>query len=214
MVLRRPATRLISKAVALAGGEPPSALPRRSPELPPPTEEGGTLAQILPLSLLFESQPADRSNDLLIGEDAGTFAWKNERMGKLIQEGGQVGRDWLTFFAAVGTILSALAVLWIYSPTGYGDDFIAALESVCGGNSHLVTLCFGIIFPVVHSGLASLRPYATKVTGERLWRVIFASFSLPLAYSWIVYFIAHAHDGIVFWDGEHVAALHAAAWCA
>jgi zeta-carotene isomerase len=134
-------------------------------------------------------------------------------MGELIQEGGTVGRDWLTFLAAVGTILSALAVLWIYSPTGYGDDFLAALESACGGNSHLVTLCFGIIFPVVHSGLASLRPYATKLTGERLWRVIFATFSLPLAYSWIVYFIAHAHDGIVFWDGEH-AALHAAAWCA
>jgi len=52
----------------------------------------------------------------------------------------------------------------------------------------------------------------SQVTGERLWRVIFASFSLPLAYSWIAYFVAHAHDGIVWWDGEHVAAAHAIAW--
>jgi hypothetical protein len=38
----------------------------------------------------------------------------------------------------VGAILSALAVLWIYAPTGYGDDFVAALEQLCGGNQ-LVT---------------------------------------------------------------------------
>ena len=38
----------------------------------------------------------------------------------------------------MGTILGALAVLWIYAPTGYGDDFVFALEQLCGGN-HLVT---------------------------------------------------------------------------
>eukprot|EP00967_Tisochrysis_lutea_P146496 scaffold276652_cov36-Tisochrysis_lutea.AAC.1 len=213
--LHRPAVPRVRASLsrASASGKPPATLPDRGPELPPPTEEGGALSQILPLSLLLESQSADRSNDLLIGEDAAAFAWKNEKMGTLLQDGGVVGRDWITFFAAVGTIMSALAVLWIYSPTGYGDDFLAALEAACGGNSHLVTLCYGIIFPIVHSGLASLRPYATKITGERLWRVIFASCSLPLAYSWIVYFISHAHDGIVFWNGEQYPAVHAAAWC-
>ena len=122
------------------------------------------------------------------------------------------GRDWSQFFLAVGTILSALAVLWIYPATGYGDDFVAALEQLCGGNSLGVTLCFGVIFPIVHSGLASLRPWARQFTGERLWRVVFASCSLPLAYSWIVYYIAHVHDGIEFWNLQANPAVHAAAW--
>jgi len=195
----------------------PSLRPRTSPlfastglqppELPTPTEEGGPLSWMLPASLIIESQQADRSADPMVGEDAGTFAWKNEKMGELGE------RDWLTFCAAVGTIMSALAVLWIYPVTGYGDDFVAFLEALCGGNSHLVTLCFGVIFPLVHSGLATLRPYAERITGARLWRVIFASASLPLAYSWIVYYIAHAHDGLQLWNGEVVGWAHALAWC-
>ena len=56
---------------------------------------------------------------------------------------------------------------WIYPATGYSDDFVAFLEDITGGNSHLVTLAFGIIFPIVHSGLASLRPYAEKVVGAQ-----------------------------------------------
>jgi zeta-carotene isomerase len=178
----------------------------KPPDLPPSTEEGGPLSDILPIKLLVESQPSDRSADLGVGEDAGTFSIKNEKWGDFL------GRDWLQFFVAVGSIMSALIVLWILPGTGYSDDFVASLESLCGGNSHLVTLCFGIIFPIVHSGLASLRPYAEEVVGARTWRVIFAWPSLCLAYTWIVYFISHAHDGIVFWDGEANATAHAIAW--
>ncbi|KAJ1445166.1 NnrU protein-domain-containing protein [Pelagophyceae sp. CCMP2097] len=156
--------------------------------------------------LILESQPSDRSGDLGVGEDAATFKWENEKWGALGDRG------WLTFGAAVGTILSALVVLWILPATGYSDDFQHWLEDLCHGDSHLVTLAFGVIFPVVHSGLASLRPLGEKVVGARTWRVIFAWPSLCLSYSWITYFIAHAHDGIVLWDGEHVAAAHAAAW--
>jgi len=176
------------------------------PQMPPSTEEGGPLSRILPLALLYESQAADRSNDLWVGEDAGTYAWENERWGQVL------GTGWLQFFVAVGSILSALAVLWIYPATGYSDDFQSWLEGNAGGNSHLVTLQFGLLFPLVHSGLASLRPYATKITGERLWRVIFAWPSLCLSYSWIVYYIAHAHDGVVLWNGEINAVAHTAAW--
>jgi zeta-carotene isomerase len=199
--------------------------PSEEPEidLPTPTEEGGPLAKVLPLSLLLESQEADRSNDLMVGEDAGRFAWRNEEWGAVAilpaTETGAAtgaepvaGRGWLQFTAAVGTILTALAVLWIYSPTGYGDDFVAALEALCGGNSHLVTLSFGVLFPLVHSGLAALRPWARQYTGERLWRVIFASFSLPLAYSWIVYYVGHVHDGYTFWDLQASPAAHGVAW--
>ncbi|KAL3932894.1 MAG: hypothetical protein SGPRY_000517 [Prymnesium sp.] len=177
------------------------------PDLPPPTEDGGPLSELLPIAMILESREADRSNDLNVGEDAATFALRNEKIGALGE------RNWATFFAAVGTILSALAVLWIYPATGYSDDFLAWLERLAQGNSHLVTLAFGLIFPIVHSGLASARPYGEKVIGARAWRVLFASCSLPLAYSWIVYFIAHAHDGFVLWDGEPIASVHAIAWC-
>lgn len=95
---------------------------------------------------------------------------------------------------------------------GYGDDFTAGLESLCGGNSHLVTLCMGIIFPLAHSGLASLRPSAEPIVGPRAWRVLFACVSLPLAYSWIVYFIAHRYDGIIFYDLHTLPAAHAISW--
>ena len=215
-VALRPVTPPRVRASARARVAPVSP---ESPELPPATEDGGVLSRILPLSLLLESQEADRSADLRVGEDAATFAWRNERWGEAALLPAEVtgavsaGRDWTQFFVAVGAILSALAVLWVYSPTGYGDDFVAALERACGGNSHLVTLCFGVLFPLVHSGLASLRPWAREFTGERLWRVIFASASLPLAYSWIVYYIAHVHDGVEFWNLQANPAAHAAAWC-
>ena len=44
-----------------------------APELPPATEDGGVLSRILPLSLLLETQEADRSADLRVGEDGKTF---------------------------------------------------------------------------------------------------------------------------------------------
>lgn len=159
-----------------------------------------------PLKYLEKSQFSDRSSDLLVGEDAAVFDWSQEKWGAL----GDA--DWLTFFAAVGTILTAVGVLWVYPATGYGDDFQSALDSIAGGNPHIVTLLYGILFPIVHSGLASLRPLGEKVVGARMWRVIFAFPSLCLAYSWIVYFIAHAHDGYQFYDLTGIGAVHALAW--
>lgn len=160
-----------------------------------------------PLSLIIKSQESDRQNDLMIGEDSGMYNFDNEKWGALGDSG------WLTFFAAVGTILAAVAVLWIYPPTGYGDDFVAFLENdMAHGNSHLVTLAFGVIFPIVHSGLASLRPFGERIVGARTWRVIFAFPSLCLAYSWIVYFISHAHDGIQFYDISSIPYVYGIAW--
>jgi len=131
----------------------------------------------------------------------------NETWGAL----GETG--WVTFFAAVGTILTAVAVLWVIPSTGYGDDFVYFLEKdVAHDNPHLVTLAFGIIFPIVHSGLASLRPIGERIVGARVWRVIFAFPSLCLAYSWIVYFISHAHDGIQYYDVSQIGWVHSLAW--
>ena len=165
-----------------------------------------TIGALPKIPFITKTLSSDRSNDLLIGEDAGVFDIQNETWGDL-GEGG-----WFTFTAAVGTILTAVLVLWVYHPTGYSDDFVAYLESVAHGDSHLVTLAFGIVFPVVHSGLASLRPWGERIVGARTWRVVFAFPSLCLAYSWITYFISHAHDGIQWYDVSHNAVAHTIAW--
>jgi zeta-carotene isomerase len=160
------------------------------------------------LSLVTKSRLSDRANDLMVGEDSGLFDLSNEEWGSLSD-----GTGWVTFLAAVGAILTAVAALWVNPSTGYGDDFVHFLEEdVARGNSHLATLAFGIVFPAVHSGLASLRPYGEKVVGARAWRVIFAFPSLCLAYSWIVYFISHAHDGYQLYDVSGVGWVHALAW--
>lgn len=186
-----------SKITTLRAAEP-------SPPSIPPPDEGGLPN---PLALLAKSQVADRQGDLLVGEDAGMYNFDNEKLGAL----GEAG--WLTFYAAVGTILTAVVVLWIYPATGYGDDFLSFLEKdIAHGNTHLVTLAFGIIFPILHSGLASLRPAGEKIVGARMWRVIFAFPSLCLSYSWIVYFISHAHSGVEFYDISQVGWVHSIAW--
>ena len=159
------------------------------------------------IPFITKSLLSDRSNDLMIGEDAGVFDIQREEWGKLGDRG------WFTFSVAVASILTAVAVLWIYPPTGYADDFLAGIEDFTGGkNPHLVTLFFGILFPIVHSGLASLRPFGEQIVGARTWRVIFAFPSLCLAYSWITYFIAHAHDGIQFYDLSQNPVAHGIAW--
>mmetsp|Transcript_11206 Transcript_11206/g.16734 ORF Transcript_11206/g.16734 Transcript_11206/m.16734 type:complete len:386 (+) Transcript_11206:117-1274(+) len=160
-----------------------------------------------PLAIIAKSQPSTRPpTDPMVGEDAATFDWSNEKWGKL------GSADWLTFSAAVGTILTAVAITWIIPSTGYSDDFLHALNGVTGGNPHLITLAYGIIFPLVHSGLASARPYGEKIVGARMWRVIFAFPSLCLAFSWITYFISHCHDGYTFWDLRGNEAVHTIAW--
>lgn len=180
---------------------------RKNTQLQSTSPPSGENSLSSPISLLVKSEESDRQNDLMLGEDSGMYNFDNEKWGALGESG------WLTFFAAVGTILTAVAVLWIYPPTGYGDDFLSFLENdVARGNPHLVTLAFGIIFPIVHSGLASLRPFGEKIVGARTWRVIFAFPSLCLAYSWIVYFISHAHDGIQFYDISHISWAHGLAW--
>jgi len=174
---------------------------------PGETAPGETAPNNLPqIPYVTKTISADRSNDLMVGGDAGVFDIQQENWGALGDRG------WFTFTAAVGTIMTAVVVLWVYHPTGYSDDFLAALENIAGGNPHIVTLIFGIIFPIVHSGLASLRPLGEQLVGARTWRVIFAFPSLCLAYSWIAYFIGHAHDGIQFYDLSGNQAAHAVAW--
>jgi len=158
-------------------------------------------------SIESDWKSAPNSGDVaVLGEDAAVFDIQSEEWGKLGERG------WFTFSAAVATIMTAVAVLWVYPATGYSDDFLHAIEGFTGGNPHLVTLAFGILFPIVHSGLASARPFGERIVGARTWRVIFAFPSLCLAYSWIAYFISHAHDGFQFYDLSHNPTAHAVAW--
>lgn len=167
-------------------------------DAPPEPEAPRTI-----IDQLLESSPSSAAAAGLVGDDAASFSLSAES-----------ARSWTTFAAAVSVVLGALYVLWIRADTGYADDFVHVLEGVAGGNSLLVNLALGTIFPLVHSGLASLRPAAEPIVGARTWRVIFACASLPLAWTWIMYFIAHRYDGGLLWNLHGDPAVHAAVWIA
>ncbi|KAJ1634504.1 NnrU protein-domain-containing protein, partial [Pavlovales sp. CCMP2436] len=135
----------------------------------------------------------------LVGDDAASFSLA-----------AQTVKSWTIFAAAVSAILGALYVFWIRNDTGYADDFVHGLETLSGGNSLLVNLALGTIFPLVHSGLATLRSAAEPIVGARAWRVLFACFSLPLSWTWIMYFIAHRYDGGQLYNLHAYPAVHVA----
>lgn len=119
--------------------------------------------------------------DALIGEDAATFSLAEQKWS-----------EWGTFFVAVGGIMSTVFYAWIYPDgLGWGTAFKDAIETLAGGDPVYAVTYMLAFFAVGHSGLASLRPWAETIVGARVWRYIFALFSLPLAFSCIVYFINH-----------------------
>lgn len=110
--------------------------------------------------------------------------------------------DWLKFTAATGAVLASMSYLW-FLPWGphLGDEFVTFVQSLAGTTDPAVTVALELVFfAIAHSGLAGLRPYAEEIVGARIWRVIFACVSLPLALSCISFFINHAHEGVKFWS--------------
>lgn len=69
-----------------------------------------------------------------------------------------------------------------------------------------------IAFAIAHSGLAALRPWGEKQIGSRLYRVLFALVSIPLAVVLIVYFISHRYDGWQLWQVQDVPGVGAIVW--
>jgi zeta-carotene isomerase len=141
----------------------------------------------------------------LVGDDAAAFDWQAQKWA-----------DWGKFTVATGTVLAAIAWLWVL-PTGPhgGDVFLQTVQSTLGTNDPAVTVAaMLIVFAISHSGLAGLRTYAEPIVGARTWRVLFAVVSLPLALSCISYFVNHAHEGIQLWDVTDVPGLHAGLWLA
>ncbi len=74
----------------------------------------------------------------------------------------------------------------------------------------MLGLLFG--FAIAHSGLASLRPWAEKYIGSRLYRILFAGVSLPLATVLIIYFINHRYDGLQLWQVQGIPGIQTVVW--
>lgn len=79
-------------------------------------------------------------------------------------------------------------------------------------DSHLIILGLLLGFAIAHSGLAALRPKGEKLIGARLYRVLFALVSLPLAVILIVYFFNHRYDGVQLWQLQGVPAVKPVVW--
>lgn len=79
-------------------------------------------------------------------------------------------------------------------------------------SSHFVILGLQLVFAIAHSGGAALRPWAEKHLGARLYRIIFALISLPLAGILIIYFFNHRYDGWQLWQVQGIPGLQAIVW--
>nr|WP_253274207.1 NnrU family protein [Myxosarcina sp. GI1] len=78
--------------------------------------------------------------------------------------------------------------------------------------SHGIILGLLLGFAMVHSGLAALRPWAEAKMGARLYRVIFASASIPFATVLIIYFFNHRYDGFQLWQVREVTGMIPLVW--
>ncbi len=67
-------------------------------------------------------------------------------------------------------------------------------------------------FAIAHSGLAAMRPTGEKFLGARLYRVLFALVSLPLATALIIYFFRHRYDGLQLWQVQGIPGISALVW--
>jgi uncharacterized membrane protein len=81
-----------------------------------------------------------------------------------------------------------------------------------GLDSHLIILGLLLGFAIAHSGLAALRPRGENLIGARLYRVLFALVSLPLAVILIVYFFNHRYDGVQLWQVQDVPGVKPVVW--
>lgn len=79
-------------------------------------------------------------------------------------------------------------------------------------SSHFVMLGLLTGFAIAHSGLAALRPWGEQHIGSRLYRIIFALVSLPLAVVLIIYFFNHRYDGLQLWQVQGISGIRSFVW--
>ena len=78
--------------------------------------------------------------------------------------------------------------------------------------SHFVMLGLQLGFVFAHSGGAALRPWAEKYISPRLYRILFAVTSLPLAIILVIYFFNHRYDGLQLWQVQGVPGVQVLVW--
>ena len=160
-------------------------------------------------SLASTTDPNSASSETggaLVGDDSAYFSLEEQSL-----------QDWIKFSTATGTVLAAVAWVWVLPGGPHGGDlFLESIQSSLGGTTDpaLTVAAMLLFFAVCHSGLAGLRTYAEPVVGARFWRVIFAVVSLPLALSCISYFVNHAHEGVQLWDATQLPGIHSALFIA
>jgi uncharacterized membrane protein len=74
--------------------------------------------------------------------------------------------------------------------------------------THFVMLGLILAFAIAHSGLAALRIWAESKMGERLYRVLFALVSIPLAVVLFIFYFNHRYDGGQLWNVQGVSGIH------
>ena len=79
-------------------------------------------------------------------------------------------------------------------------------------SSHIIMLGLLLGFAIAHSGLAALRPWGESKIGARLYRVLFALVSIPLATVLIIYFFNHRYDGLQLWQFQGIPGIKTSVW--
>lgn len=78
--------------------------------------------------------------------------------------------------------------------------------------SHFILLGLLFGFAAIHSGLAALRFIGEKLIGARLYRILFAALSIPLATILIIYFFNHRYDGLILWQVQDLPGVKTLVW--
>ncbi len=79
-------------------------------------------------------------------------------------------------------------------------------------HSSVVMFVLLLLFAIIHSGGAAIRPRAESLIGARAWRLIFALASIPSAVVLIAYFLSHRYDGIRLWNLQGVPGMVPFVW--
>jgi uncharacterized membrane protein len=112
--------------------------------------------------------------------------------------------------------------LWTIFPVRHQTAHIAGFYTLSDNfpmpdwllSSHFVILGLLLLFAIAHSGLAALRPMGEKMIGARLYRILFALVSLPLATGLIIYFYNHRYDGLQLWSLQGLPGVEPLVWVA
>lgn len=78
--------------------------------------------------------------------------------------------------------------------------------------SHFIMIGLLLIFAIAHSGLASLRMWGESKIGARLYRVLFALVSIPLATILVIYFFNHRYEGLMLWQVQGIQGVKTTVW--